>query len=133
MAEAGEDVSLGSALRRRLREEHPDWFEGDDTPYEWRCGHCGRFLALESQDVYTPWGCANYDAPEPYDPVYLCRSCSLKLRDELVAEMLAAGAVRREDKRPYWHSPRAWYEAKSIVRAVLRHRNAWLKTPKGER
>lgn len=42
-----------------------------------RCGDCGAFVSYDA-DQYTPYGCADPEAPEPYDPTYLCKKCSEK-------------------------------------------------------
>ena len=40
-----------------------------------RCADCGVYVSYDA-DQYTPYGCANPEAPEPYDPSYLCKKCS---------------------------------------------------------
>jgi hypothetical protein len=39
-----------------------------------KCGYCGRFCI--PADWYTPFGCADPEEPEPYDPTYFCILCS---------------------------------------------------------
>ena len=47
---------------------------------EWQllliCDACGRFAKQDdSTDQYTPFGCADPDNPEPYDPSHICIRC----------------------------------------------------------
>lgn len=50
---------------------------------KFRCDHCSKFMS-EPYDSYTVFGCADPCAPEPYDPVELCKSCSDKKYKELL-------------------------------------------------
>jgi hypothetical protein len=36
-----------------------------------RCSHCGVYVSYKA-DNYTPFGCADPENPEPYDPSYMC-------------------------------------------------------------
>jgi len=58
-----------------------------------RCGHCGRFFSWrqENYDSYVPWGCANPEYPEPYDPVFVCERCSARMERSLLARFLEVG------------------------------------------
>ena len=49
-----------------------------------QCHWCYRFCKYEEMDSYTPYGCSSYDPPEPYDPTYICKACSRKLKDGFV-------------------------------------------------
>ena len=44
----------------------------DGRQFRSRCGYCGIYVSYEA-DNYTPFGCADPEAPEPYDPTYLCK------------------------------------------------------------
>ena len=37
------------------------------------CDQCGKFC--KPYDEYIPFGCKNYDAPEPLDPMHVCKKC----------------------------------------------------------
>lgn len=45
--------------------------------YRIRCDDCGLFCV--PFDSETPFGCADPEYPEPYDPYHYCESCSEKL------------------------------------------------------
>lgn len=51
----------------------------DERP---RCG-CGKYVGYRA-DSYTPYGCADPEAPEPYDPEYLCHTCAFRAYKEWV-------------------------------------------------
>jgi hypothetical protein len=42
-----------------------------------RCDTCGRLC--RPYDEETPFGCADPEYPEPYDPFHYCKPCSKKL------------------------------------------------------
>lgn len=46
----------------------------DYRKYNPRCCYCGKFAGYLA-DQYTPFGCANPEEPEPYDPEYICKKC----------------------------------------------------------
>jgi len=39
--------------------------------YQPRCAVCNKFVSYDA-DSYIPYGCADPENPEPYDPSYLC-------------------------------------------------------------
>lgn len=84
-----------------------------------RCAECGLFTTWEA-DSYIVMGCANPDAPEPYDPEYLCPKCAEKERDSFVKSFLEKGLPSYES-RMFYHSPRCFHEAKAIVRGMRKH------------
>lgn len=47
-----------------------------------QCEHCGVFFKYSEMDSYIPFGCADPESPEPFDPTNLCKRCSVKLYDE---------------------------------------------------
>ncbi len=49
----------------------------DGRQYRPRCADCGLFVRYDA-DSYTPYGCADPEAPEPYAPSYICAKCSEK-------------------------------------------------------
>lgn len=42
-----------------------------------KCAECGKFIR-RPYDSLTPFGCANPEAPEPYDEEFFCKPCSVK-------------------------------------------------------
>lgn len=38
-----------------------------------KCIECGSYC--KPYDEYIPYGCKDYDAPEPLDPNYICKKC----------------------------------------------------------
>ena len=82
-----------------------------------RCGHCGKFFSWAGYDSYVPWGCADPEYPEPYDPVFICAACSERQRDKLVVAFLERGlSPGRRD----WIPSRAEREARVLARAAWR-------------
>lgn len=55
----------------------------DGRKYRPRCAYCGIYLSYDA-DNYTPYGCANPEAPEPYDPKYLCKKHSEELYNHFI-------------------------------------------------
>jgi hypothetical protein len=47
-----------------------------------QCEWCGKYAKYEDLDSYTPFGCVNWEAPEPYDPTMLCSKCSCRLYEQ---------------------------------------------------
>ena len=47
-----------------------------------QCMHCGRYARYEELDSYTPFGCSDPEAPEPYDPTIICGKCSQALYEQ---------------------------------------------------
>lgn len=45
--------------------------------YTIKCGYCGRFCI--PTDSETPFGCADPEDPEPYDPTFFCDRCTTRL------------------------------------------------------
>lgn len=45
---------------------------------EWKCIDCGRFVAYETMDSGTSYGCSDYEYPEPLDPQLWCDKCANK-------------------------------------------------------
>lgn len=43
---------------------------------EWRCQDCGKFVAYKTMDSGTPYGCSDYDSPEPLDQQFWCGKCA---------------------------------------------------------
>jgi hypothetical protein len=89
------------------------------SEYRYRCGHCGRYCSWDA-DSYTSFGCANPEAPEPYDPVYLCQRHSDELAEELLDRVLRNG-IPPSEFRPFWQSPRGWGRALGIARGLWKH------------
>lgn len=48
-----------------------------------KCCDCGRFISRPF-DQSTSFGCADPEAPEPYDPDLYCRTCAKKLYKSLL-------------------------------------------------
>ena len=48
-----------------------------------KCSDCGKFIR-QPFDQRTTFGCANPEAPEPYDPDYFCRKCATKMYKKLL-------------------------------------------------
>ena len=48
-----------------------------------RCYSCKKFLRIP-YDSRTIFGCADPEAPEPYEPDFFCRKCSNKLHKDLL-------------------------------------------------
>lgn len=47
------------------------------------CDVCGRFCSLPV-DSWTPFGCADPEAPEPYDPSHICKKCFPEVKKDWV-------------------------------------------------
>lgn len=47
-----------------------------------RCDRCGRFCGYQAYDEETPFGCADYDNPEPFEPSHYCKLCAVKLYED---------------------------------------------------
>jgi len=45
---------------------------------EWRCKDCGLFIAYKGMDSGTPYGCSDYENPEPLDQEFWCSKCAKK-------------------------------------------------------
>jgi hypothetical protein len=41
-----------------------------------KCDVCGLFCKYGKYDEEIPFGCKDYDAPEPLDPIHYCEKCS---------------------------------------------------------
>lgn len=48
-----------------------------------KCSDCGKFIR-QPFDQRTTFGCADPEAPEPYDPDYFCRKCATKMYKRLL-------------------------------------------------
>jgi len=46
------------------------------------CDECGLFC--KPYDSYTPFGCADHDYPEPYDPSHICKKCFPKVKKKWI-------------------------------------------------
>ena len=53
-----------------------------------QCETCGKFSRYEDLDSYTPFGCSNYASPEPYDPIVICKKCSVLLYEEYILRFI---------------------------------------------
>ena len=71
-----------------------------------QCHQCYRFCRYEDMDSFTPFGCANYEEPEPFDPTYLCKVCSEQLKQEYI-KRFKEGNYKYGD----WCKSRAEHEA----------------------
>lgn len=71
-----------------------------------QCHQCYKFCKYEDLDSFTPFGCASYDPPEPFDPTMICKSCSEELK-EYYAKQFAKGNY----KIGCWQKSRAEHEA----------------------
>lgn len=49
------------------------------------CDMCGLFC--RPVDSYTPYGCSNYDAPEPLDEEHICKKCEIKLKKQWLVSL----------------------------------------------
>lgn len=83
-----------------------------------RCVDCGRYVGWTA-DSYIPWGCADPEAPEPYDPEYLCERCAHKRREKVVEQLVREG-IPVPRNRPYYYTPGYWHDAASLVKALRR-------------
>jgi hypothetical protein len=100
-----------------------------------RCGECGRFFSWDTCDSYVPWGCANPEYPEPYDPVFICAACSDRTYQRMLARFLEEGLPPGPSD---WIASSAERKARRVVRSIwrarggrpepqhLRVRQAWL-------
>ncbi len=87
--------------------------------YQARCGYCNRFVKWNS-DSYTPYGCEDPGAPEPYDPVYMCK----KHEEEHYLFMLKGftSGGRSGD----------WYKSRAEIRAAKEAGLVWVHKGLGE-
>jgi len=83
------------------------------TTYQPRCSYCNKFVPYGA-DYYVPYGCANPEAPEPYDPSFLCK----KHADE----------VYREFKKSFRNGDRSgdWTKSEAEMRAAKECGLAWV-------
>ena len=49
-----------------------------------QCEHCGRFCKYEEMDSYAPFGYTDNEYPDPYEPTYICKKCSAKLKQKFI-------------------------------------------------
>ncbi len=54
------------------------------------CDDCGRFIR-KPYDSSTPFGCANPESPEPYDPEHFCKKCAKKLYESFLKSYSCCG------------------------------------------
>lgn len=59
--------------------------------YQPKCSYCGIWVPYDA-DSYIPLGCADPEAPEPYDPTYLCKKHEETHYQELL-KSFKAGSV----------------------------------------
>lgn len=48
-----------------------------------RCDICNLFC--QYYDEWTPYGCENYDHPEPYDPCHICQKCFVEVKKKWIS------------------------------------------------
>lgn len=63
--------------------------------YAIRCDECGLFCIVYDEE--TPFGCSNYDPPEPHDPYHYCKKCSKILYEKWLKDF------RDGRRHGYWH------------------------------
>lgn len=77
------------------------------------CDKCGKFCVPFDEE--TPFGCANPEAPEPYDPYHYCKPCSKILYKEYLVEFQIGRAVNG-----------MWAKSKAETRAAKKFKLVWL-------
>lgn len=87
-----------------------------------QCHHCGIFSKYEEMDSYTRFGCSSYNPPEPHDPVFICKKCSHKLKEDF-ADSFKKGYYRTGD----WQKSKAEIEAAKEAGLVWIHNNESLE------
>ena len=80
-----------------------------------QCHHCYKFSRYEDMDSYTPFGCASYDPPEPFDPTRICKECSEELKQKF---------IERFKKGIYWGD---WHKSKAEIEAAKEYGLKWLQ------
>jgi len=84
-----------------------------------QCHECGIFFAYQDCDSFVPFGCADPESPEPYDPTMLCAKCSAKLK-QFYLEQFKKGNMRSGA----WQKSRAEREAAEEMGLVWVHNNS---------
>ena len=80
-----------------------------------RCASCGLFCVPD--DECTPFGCKNYDYPEPLDPDYYCKNCFSRHKDSWYQGFISGNMYG------HWQKSRAEQEAANDAGLIWIHSN----------
>lgn len=105
---------MTSRITEAMLSEPEETREWDEWAHP-RCDYCGRFC--DPVDGLTPWGPGMEEPPED---AALCPKCANDIFERCLADLIRLG-VPKWDRRPWWHSPNAWYRARAIVRGKRKH------------
>lgn len=79
-----------------------------------RCDSCGRFCI--PYDEETPFGCDDYDNPEPHEPYHYCEKCAKNLEEYYMNEF-------REYRENVIGS---WQKSNAEIKAAEKYGYVWL-------
>jgi hypothetical protein len=65
---------------------------------DWKCVNCGKFVAYKTMDCGVPYGCSNYESPEPLPEQFWCDKCA----KEEYKQALKDGVKMHN----YWQKPK---------------------------
>lgn len=70
-----------------------------------RCDMCGKYCSPATADSEIPFGCANPEDPEPYDPDHFCENCFADHKANWLK------SFKEGSRYGYWEKSRAEQEA----------------------